>query len=88
MSTRIEKRFRNFISNNLELVSEYESSEFSIPLECCVNEVIKCFENLSKVNSGSDFNKTLKFALESSLEISHTYIKGSRIHQILKSFPI
>lgn len=68
MSTRIEKRFRNFISNNLELVSEYESSEFSIPLECCVNEVIKCFENLSKVNSGSDFNKTLKFALESSIK--------------------
>lgn len=79
MSTKNEKKLQSFISNNADLVGEYESSEFAIPLEYCSREVINSFENLVKINPGVDFNKTLKFALENAIKYNSNILDSFEV---------
>ena len=51
-----QSKVANFITNNIDLVAEYESSEAALPLEYCIDEIGVFYSALSKVNKAMDFN--------------------------------
>lgn len=59
MSNLVNK-IQNFITNNIDLISEYESMENSIPVDSCCDDIIRTFQVISKINKGLDFNLVLK----------------------------
>lgn len=59
MSNLLNK-LRNFISDNIELISEYESMENAIPVDSCSTDIVRGFQILSKINKCIDFNIVLK----------------------------
>ena len=65
---RKRTRLENFISNNADLVGEYESLENSLPIEYCYNEIEECCKKLLKIDKTTDFNKALKSALLNSIK--------------------
>lgn len=68
MSPKFESKLQKFISDNIDLVAEYESIESAIPLEYCGDDIIYLFQNISKLNKSVDFNVVLKNALKSSIK--------------------
>lgn len=68
MSPKFESKLQKFISDNIDLVAEYESIESAIPLEYCGDDVIYLFQNISKLNKSADFNVVLKNALKSAIK--------------------
>lgn len=70
--SRYGEKLQNFISNNIDLVSEYESIDGVLPLEFCDSDVINLFQTLQKINRGVDFNSTLKDALKISIKYSQS----------------
>lgn len=59
MSNLINK-IQTFITNNIDLISEYESMDNSIPVDSCRDDIIRTFQIISKINKGLDFNLVLK----------------------------
>lgn len=68
MSPKFESKLQKFISDNIDLVAEYESIESAIPLEYCGDDIIYLFQNISKLNKSVDFNVVLNNALKSSIK--------------------
>lgn len=68
MSPKFESKLQKFISDNIDLVVEYESIESAIPLEYCGDDIIYLFQNISKLNKSVDFNVVLKNALKTSIK--------------------
>lgn len=68
MSSKYESKLQKFITDNIDLVAEYESIEYAIPLEYCSSDVLYLYQNILKVNKSVDFNTTIKTALKSSIK--------------------
>lgn len=64
----ILNKINTFISNNIDLVSEYESEEYAIPLDSCKEDIIRYYKCIAKLNRGSDFNSVIKEAINSSIK--------------------
>ena len=67
MSNNLENKLHKFIADNIELVSEYESLDSTIPLEYCESDVVYLYKNIVKLNKNADFNTILKDALKNSI---------------------
>ena len=61
------EKFQKFISNNIDLISEYESLDCAIPVEYCEEDISRLFQSLLKVNKCADFSTTLTDALKLSI---------------------
>lgn len=62
-----EAKLENFVSNNPELVGEYESLENSLPIEYCTIEIIDGCQKLLKVDKATDFTKALRDAFTNAI---------------------
>ncbi len=62
-----EAKLENFVSNNPELVGEYESLENSLPIEYCAIEIIDGCQKLLKVDKATDFTKALRDAFTNAI---------------------
>lgn len=67
MSHKYESKLETFISNNSDLVGEYETLESVLPLDFCGDVIITSFNTLSKINKALDFNRALYEALQYSI---------------------
>ena len=67
MSHKYESKLETFISNNSDLVGEYEALETVLPLDFCGDVIITSFNTLSKINKALDFNRALYEALQYSI---------------------
>ena len=63
-----QSKVANFITNNIDLVAEYESLEAALPLEYCIDEIGVFYSALSKVNKVMDFNRALYEALQFAIK--------------------
>lgn len=65
--SKLLNKLQSFITNNIDLVSEYESMNCSIPLDSCSADIIRTY-NLIKINRGIDFNLFLKEVITNSIK--------------------
>lgn len=65
--SKYASKLEAFISNNAELVGEYESLEYSIPMEYCGNEILDFMRRIIKLDKTADFNNVLTEALKTSI---------------------
>lgn len=63
-----ETKLENFIVNNPELIEEYESMNYAIPIECCQDGIINCYQKISKIDKIHDFNKILTIAFQEAIK--------------------
>lgn len=61
-------KLESFITNNPELVGEYESLEYSAPIEYCDDEIVECVQKILKIDKSTDFNNVLTTALQNSIK--------------------
>lgn len=64
----IDQKIDNFITNNIDLVSEYESIDGNLPLDFHRHELTRYIQVLSKINKGLDINIIIKEALKLSIK--------------------
>ena len=62
-----EDKLRSFVSNNADLIGEYESMDCALPIEYCIIDIIDNCQKLLKLDKTADFNKTLKDAFTESI---------------------
>jgi RNA polymerase primary sigma factor len=62
-----EDKLRSFVSNNADLIGEYESMDCALPIEYCVVDIIDNCQKLLKLDKTADFNKTMKDAFTESI---------------------
>lgn len=67
MSNLITK-LHNFVSNNIELICDYEALDNSIPIELCETDIIRSYQILSKINKSVEFDTVLKEVLYNSIK--------------------
>lgn len=65
--TNYEVKLKNFVSNNAELIGEYESLDQAVPIEYCWVELVDVCQKLLKIDKSADFNKSMKDALLNSI---------------------
>ena len=63
-----ETKLENFISNNLDLIGEYESIDNALPIEYCVPEVLDNCQRLLKIDKSLDFNKAMRDVLSTAIK--------------------
>ena len=63
-----ESKIDSFISNNSDLVGEYETLEYALPLDMCYDDIISSYLKLSKIDKGVDFNKVITDVLQMSIK--------------------
>lgn len=63
-----EAKLETFVSNNPDLVGEYESLENSLPIEYCAVEIIDSCQRLLKVDKSTDFTKALRDAFNDAIK--------------------
>lgn len=56
-------KIRNFISNNQELIEEYEATQYAVPIEYCIDDVAYFFNTVLSIDKNADLNKSFKDAL-------------------------
>lgn len=66
--SKYESKLASFISNNSELVGEYESLDYSAPIEYCDDEILEYVQKILKVDKSTDFNNILITALQNSIK--------------------
>ena len=74
--SKYESKLENFISNNSELIGEYESLDCAIPVEYCYEEIIENYIKLSKIDKSIDFNGCLVEAFQNSIRYNTTIIES------------
>lgn len=74
--SKYESKLENFISNNSELIGEYESLDCAIPVEYCYEEIIENYIKLSKIDKSIDFNRCLVEAFQNSIRYNTTIIES------------
>lgn len=60
-------KFDSFISNNADLIGEYESIENSLPIDYCQDEIISFSQKILKANKTLDFNSMLRDAFTNAI---------------------
>ena len=66
--SKYESKLASFITNNSELVGEYESMENSAPIEYCDDEIIEYVQRILKLDKTTDFNRILTDAIKESIK--------------------
>lgn len=66
--SKYESKLASFITNNSELVGEYESMENSAPIEYCDDEIIEYVQRILKLDKTADFNRILTDAIKESIK--------------------
>lgn len=64
--SKILNKLQSFITNNIDLVSEYESMSCSIPVDSCGDDIVRTY-NIIKANRGVDFNVFLKEVISNAI---------------------
>lgn len=65
---RLRKQMDNFISKNIDLIAEYDSTEGTYPFDCCKYELIERFDWMLKKNRGCEFRAMLRSALTNAIK--------------------
>lgn len=73
---KYENKIKNFISNNTELIEEYEATQYSIPIEYCIEDVAYFFNTLMSIDKNADLNKSLRDALLYSIKYNTDLSSG------------
>lgn len=73
---KYENKIKNFISNNTELIEEYEATQYSIPIEYCIDDVAYFFNTLMSIDKNVDLNKSLRDALLYSIRYNTDLSSG------------
>lgn len=73
---KYENKIKNFISNNTELIEEYEATQYSIPIEYCIDDVAYFFNTLVSIDKNVDLNKSLRDALLYSIRYNTDLSSG------------
>lgn len=68
MAVNYKNLLDKFITNNVDLIGEYEAMSSAMPIEYCVNDIIALYNAVSKNNKTIDFNSTMKSALKYSIK--------------------
>ena len=63
-----EAKLESFVSNNPDLIGEYESLENSLPIEYCTLEVLDNCQKLLKIDKSLDFNKAMRDAFSNAIK--------------------
>ena len=63
-----EAKLESFVSNNPDLIGEYESLDNSLPIEYCAIEVLDNCQRLLKVDKSLDFNKAMRDAFSNAIK--------------------
>lgn len=74
MSYAKKTKLETFISNNPELVGEYESLECALPVEYCQEEISEYNQKLLKIDKSLDYGKALKDAFLNAIKYSITIV--------------
>lgn len=62
-----EAKLDSFVSNNVDLIGEYESLENALPIEYCAVEVLDSCQKLLKIDKSLDFNKAMRDAFSNAI---------------------
>ena len=62
-----EAKLDSFVSNNVDLIGEYESLENALPIEYCTVEVLDSCQKLLKIDKSLDFNKAMRDAFSNAI---------------------
>ena len=63
-----EAKLESFVSNNPDLIGEYESLDNSLPIEYCTLEVLDNCQKLLKIDKSLDFNKAMRDAFSNAIK--------------------
>lgn len=69
-----KSKLDNFISNNSELIGEYEALECSAPVEYCSEEIIEYCQKLLKIDNSYDLNRALKDSFQYAIRYNNNII--------------
>lgn len=72
----IDQKFDKFITENIELVSEYESGEGAVPIDQCKGELLQEYDSLRKCHSGIDFNTVFEDTFTRAIQKSDTALES------------
>lgn len=68
MSNRIEQSFQRFIDTHQDIITEYESMEYSDPIEYCKDDIFYLYKNCLKSNKNVEFNDFLEMGLRNAVK--------------------
>lgn len=86
MAKSPSKRLDDFISNNIELIAEYDSMDGVSPFESCKYDILSKLNQMQKAYKGTDFKGTLYQALQNSIQYQEDILTAlSAIHSSLLS---
>ena len=63
-----EAKLESFVSNNPDLIGEYESLDNSLPIEYCTIEILDSCQKLLKIDKAADFTKSLRDAFTNAIK--------------------
>ena len=63
-----ERKLQKFLIDYPELISEYESLDFSVPIESCTSEIVDIYQKFNKVNKYIDFNRIMEDAFNIAIQ--------------------
>lgn len=66
-SNSYESKFQQIIEDNIELVSEYDTIEGNVPLECCLDDIVAVYNTYKTLNRSADFTYTVITALRDAV---------------------
>lgn len=61
-------KINNFISNNIDLISEYESIEGVLPIEYSKGDITKMYSTLAKINKCVEYNTVMTDAFKTAIK--------------------
>lgn len=61
-------KINNFISNNIDLISEYESIEGVLPIEYSKGDMTKMYSTLAKINKCVEYNTVMTDAFKTAIK--------------------
>lgn len=64
---RLSKQMDNFISRNIDLIAEYDSTEGTYPFDYCKYDLIDKITSMQKASRGIDFQSLLRDALQNAI---------------------
>lgn len=71
---KFDDKLQQFITNNIDLIIEYESIPGILPIEYCSDDVITMFQTLNKINKGAEFTSALKDAIKLSIKYEQSIL--------------
>lgn len=74
-----EAKLESFVSNNPDLIGEYESLDNSLPIEYCTLEVLDNCQKLLKIDKSLDFNKAMRDAFSNAIKYNINVIDSFEV---------